>query len=194
MKFRYETALASAPGRPCQDCVQVKDVGDGLVAALADGVGGMSGGEEAARWVVGQWLNEPGSAVDALMSYDDRLSRQRHGGQSTAILLRVGPAGIEGASVGDSCAWLRAESGEWLELTEHQRRKPYLGSAEAVPVGFTRILPTRGRLLVASDGLWRHANMDKVFALTSANAMLELPRLPLSKEFHDDVSILLVDW
>ena len=47
---------------------------------------------------------------------------------------------------------------------------------------------------MASDGLWRHANMDRVFALTSANAMLELPRLPLSKEFPDDVSILLVDW
>ena len=43
--------------------------------------------------------------------------------------------GILGASVGDSGAWLVAPDGV-LDLTAHQRRKPFPGTGMAVPVPF----------------------------------------------------------
>lgn len=168
------------------------------MCALADGVGGMGGGAEASRWVVEQWLRQPGDdALETLQDYDDRLSRQRHGGQSTAILLRLGPGGLVGASVGDSCAWLLPA----MELTERQRRKPYLGSGEALPVAFAQAPLAAGRLLLASDGLWKAVACERMLALAAhpdlneaAQSLLKAARLPLSGEYADDVSLILIDW
>lgn len=198
MQIQVEVAVAGAPGRPCQDSARARLTGDELVCALADGVGGMGGGEEASRWVVEQWLNQPEEAVEALLDYDDRLSRRPQGGQSTAVLLRLSARGLEGASVGDSRAWLLNSK---VEMTERQHRKPYLGSGEALPVGFAFGPLPPDRLLLASDGLWKAIPLEKMLELagtpdlkSALAALLQAARLPLSGEYADDVSIILVDF
>jgi hypothetical protein len=57
---------------------------------------------------------------------------------------------VRGASVGDSCAWLISPAGEVTDLTARQRRRPLLGSGEALPLVFDAEL-NGARLLVASQ-------------------------------------------
>ena len=62
---------------------------------------------------------------------------RRSGGQTTGVVAFVRSDGsISGASVGDSVAWLISPAGELTDLTAYQRRKPLLGSGEALPVVF----------------------------------------------------------
>jgi PPM family protein phosphatase len=86
---------------------------------------------------------------DALLAFDDELSACRSGGETTAVVATIEHYRICGASVGDSVAWLISPAGELTDLTAHQRRKPLLGSGEALPVVFDAN-PCDGRLLASS--------------------------------------------
>jgi len=83
------------------------------------------------------------------------------------------------------------------DLTARQRRKPLLGSGEALPVQFEaeRI---GSRVLLGSDGLFKYAPVDRIRALATrgtvaeaANALANCVRLP-SGAFHDDVAVAIV--
>ena len=68
-------------------------------------------------------------------------------------------------------------------LTEHQRRKPLLGSGEATPVFFDTPW-TGGVLLAGSDGLFKYADGPRIRAAAAgpdlsaaARELAALPRL-----------------
>jgi len=171
------------------------------LVAVADGAGGTgSGGAASTRFVDFVTKGGRGSTdwFDALLEFDDELSARRSGGQTTGVAAFVHSDGrIIGASVGDSVAWLISSAGELTDLTEYQRRKPLLGSGEALPVVFDAN-PCGGRLLLATDGLVNYAPVDRIRTLAmqgsvakAAAALADCVRLP-SGGLQDDVAVVLV--
>lgn len=183
--FEYAVEIA----RQGQDRAAVIVRDEGMVIALADGAGGTGNGAVAAQAVI----DAVASGVD-WQALDDDPERLGHG-QTTAVVLAVDANGIEGASVGDSAAWLIGH--EVTELTERQVRKPLLGSG-CVPVGFAVGPIGDATLLVASDGLVRYAKQEDIARIArgadlvaAARALVELVRLP-SGGLQDDVAVVLV--
>lgn len=189
------SAVRVAQGnRELQDRAGVFVAGFELVCLVADGVGGRSGGAEAATAL----LEAVSGAADTLLpvpflqDMDEALSGV---GESTAVLARVSADRISGGVVGDSAAWL-VGNGKHEVLSPVS--KPYLGSgaAYARPFRGSWQLPT---LLMASDGLLRYTDPARIVKACSAadleeacDALLGLVRLPLSGEYPDDVSMVLV--
>lgn len=195
MRFTYAVEVVGARGRG-QDRARVFEHRDGIVIALADGAGGTGHGAIAAQAIVDA-VGAAGVSADwsALLADLDR-GPQLAGGQSTTIVLALSSAGIVGASVGDSGAWLIAGS-EVVDLTAGQDRKPLVGDGchpfrvTAPPAG------SGSTLLVASDGLLRYAKQSDIARVASgpdltvvARGLVDLVRLPTGG-LQDDVSIVL---
>lgn len=175
----------------------------GWLAGVADGAGGTTGGaaaadlvERAARDALRTADPEAPSAWERLLLDVDRRIVAAGAGQTTAVLVAVTPTRWCGASVGDSVAWGLARDGSTADLTDRQRRKPLLGSGEAVPVGFSAA--ARGRLLLATDGLAKYAPMSRIAGVAGAAPLdragaelVGLVRLPRGT-LPDDVSVVLV--
>lgn len=186
-----------------QDRAAIFSYGNAVVAVIADGAGGMSGGDAAADSVV--------TAVErALLERDfdpyskwawcallSNLDRRIAIGQTTAVVCVVDDERVIGASVGDSGAWLVHPSGaSHLDLTKDQKLRPLLGSGQAEPVPFES-RAGGGTLLLATDGLMKYAPPSAICRiaagrdLRAANDMLvRLVRLR-SGALADDVGLVL---
>jgi PPM family protein phosphatase len=174
----------------------------GYLLALADGAGNSGPGATAAEYVVAALTKLAPAAsspdwFEALCALDDELSRDGSGGQTTAAAACVSGNRIAGASVGDSSAWLISAAGEITDLTARQRRRPLLGSGEALPVQFEAEIGG-GRLLLASDGLVKYATAAQISALATqgtveeaGRALANCVRLP-SGALQDDVAVIVV--
>lgn len=194
--FGFAHALEGAKGSG-QDRAGATAVGEGVLVVLSDGAGGTGDGAMAAELVVEAVMygETPASGwVDELAMFDDELVER--GGQATAVVVEVRRDGIRGASVGDSGAWI-VRGAEIDDLTADQRRKPLLGAGAEI-VAFERGPLAGGTLIVASDGLFRHAKPADIARLANepdldaaARSMIELVRLPTG-EVQDDVSVVLV--
>ena len=172
------------------------------MVAVADGAGGSAGGAIAAECLISfvSRLAERAASTDwfdALCEFDDELSARPSAGLTTGIAAFVGHDRVIGASVGDSSAWLISSSGQTTDLTASQRRKPLLGSGEALPVQFEAERLGR-RVLLGSDGLFKYAPSDRICALATrgrvaevANALANYVRMP-SGGFHDDVAVAII--
>jgi len=177
------------------------EVAGGYVVALADGAGGTGNGALAAELLIAFVTRRAASArsidwFDALCAFDDELAMQGRGGETTAVVAFVDAERVRGASVGDSSAWLIDSAGAVADLTASQRRKPLLGSGEALPVEFAAELGSR-RLLVGSDGLFKYAPAERIAALVmagpvdaAARAVAATVRLP-SGALADDVAVVV---
>jgi hypothetical protein len=131
--------------------------------------------------------------VYLLAELDDEIRRLPDAGETTGIAMIVTATAIIGASCGDSEAWLLGASSR-DELTGSQVRKPRLGAGRAEPRSFHAA--ARGALLLASDGLFRHARMDDVArtvvddpgrAPTALVRILEVQH----RKLPDDVAIIV---
>jgi len=174
----------------------------GYLVAVADGAGGTGNGAVAAESLIAfvTKLSVEAASADwfaALCAFDDELSARPMSGQTTGIVAFIDSERVRGASLGDSSAWLIAPSGGMTDLTARQRRKPLLGSGEALPVVF-EAERLGNHVLLASDGLFKYAQVDRICALATrgtvadaANALVDCVRLP-SGAFHDDVAIVIV--
>jgi serine/threonine protein phosphatase PrpC len=174
----------------------------GYLVAVADGAGGTGEGAAAAERLI-EFVSKLTKAAastdwfDALCTFDDELSARRSGGQTTGVMAFVSGDRVLGASVGDSSAWLISPTGEITDMTVNQRRRPLLGTGEARPVLFEaeRI---GGRVLLATDGLFKYATGERICALAmkssvaeGADALAHGVRLP-SGALQDDVAVVLV--
>jgi serine/threonine protein phosphatase PrpC len=172
------------------------------MTAVADGAGGTGGGSAAADSLIAflSSLTQGAASTDwfaALCKFDEDLAARRSGGQTTGVVAFVSGDRVIGASVGDSSAWLITPAGETTDLTTRQRRRPLLGSGEALPVEFEAELG-RGRVLLASDGLVKYATAERIGALAmqgsvaaAADALANCVRLP-SGGLQDDVAVVLI--
>ena len=118
-----------------------------------------------------------------------RSRAANHSGGSSAAAVATG---LVGASVGDSEA-RRFGVGPPVCLTRDQLRRPLLGSGFAMPIGFKHETAGDGVLIVALDGLWKYAKLDRVAAVLksepaeAARALVELVRYP-GGSLPDDVA------
>jgi serine/threonine protein phosphatase PrpC len=197
-RFVYWCTLGSGR-RTSEDRVEVFERGDELAVVVADGAGGMCGGAVASAALV-EAVRNVGDVLDAdmwarlLRQVDSKLAT--HGtGETTAVVVVIGPDGLTGVSVGDSEAWaVTATSID--DLTRGQERSR-LGSGRAVPVVFQR--PSlEGALLVATDGLFKYASGARIAATIressveqTADRLVSLVKLP-SGGFPDDVAVAVV--
>jgi serine/threonine protein phosphatase PrpC len=205
--FEHATALASQ--RPAsEDRADVIALGDSLVIVVADGAGGMRGGAMASDALVTAVQTRAAKPafdpydlrawVDVLRTTDTELATARSG-ETTAIVVVVGPHAILGVSVGDSEAWMMSPR-RIDRLTENQSRQR-LGSGRANPIAFHRRGLEEGVLIASTDGLFKHARADRIAAAvtppfegtatTIAERLVALPRLP-SGDYADDVAVVVV--
>jgi serine/threonine protein phosphatase PrpC len=192
----FVNAIQVAPRRgQGQDRALVLPCEHGVVIALADGAGGTSGGERAAKAVVDRVASVASHAYDWSQLLFELDHAQIGYGQTTAVVLWVTRERIVGASAGDSGAWIvRGDSIE--DITSAQHRKPLIGDGAMVtPIEHGPL--AGGTLLVASDGLLRYAKPDAIARVAggadieaAATQLVELVRFP-SGELPDDVSVVL---
>ncbi|NMO17637.1 SpoIIE family protein phosphatase [Pyxidicoccus fallax] len=202
---RFETAHMVEPqARVSADQVVVLPWGEALVLVVADGAGNSRRGVEAAEAVVRAVraavaersdLMRPEAWSDVLEQCDRELASAGHGAETTAVVACVTEGRVIGASVGDSELWLLHGDSHSV-VTLHQRRKPLVGSGEALPVFFD-VPWTGGTLVAASDGLFKYADALRIRAVASgldltasARELAALPRLA-SGGLPDDVGLVL---
>lgn len=190
-----------------QDRAMVLEVDDKLVIAVADGAGGIGGSERAAEgvvriveeladgWCSWRLLDKEQTWREVLSLLDTAIAKV-DSGQTTAVVLAASAGWVCGASVGDSEAWL-IEEGEIIDLTEGQRRRPFLGSGMASPVSFRRE-HAGGTLVVGTDGLFKYAQASRILQVASGppdvacRGLIDLVRMPNGK-LQDDIGVVVCD-
>jgi serine/threonine protein phosphatase PrpC len=189
-----------------EDRAEILSLDDGsVVLVVADGVGGRPGGGLAATRaaeVIREFAPTANGADfwQRLLAHADTvLSDDPEVGETTCVISQVAANGrrIAGAVVGDSEAWLITRERR-LILTEESRRKPYLGYGMAHPVPFSASVPASGAtLLLASDGLFKYAQPDRIEAVAAlpdldeaAHRLVDLARNPAGV-LPDDAAVLL---
>jgi len=170
----YATSVQDARPGHGEDRVAVVELPDRVVFAIADGAGGVSGGAAVADAVcsaVGELAasGPPANWATWLAELDRRLVSAGPPGLAAAVVIEVADDGaVAGASIGDCEAWLLGAD-ETRQLTVHQRKKPLLGSGEATPIAFSSRIG--GRLVVATDGLWKYMDRKRIAELATRPAL-----------------------
>lgn len=175
---------------------------DVAVIVIADGAGGTGTGGRAADALCArvseaarQGLRGSDAWATCLRDADREAATTGIFGESTALVVEVSRVGVCGASVGDSEAWLLGATAT-IDLTRDQQRKPLVGSgrARATPFGLAGFV---GRLLVATDGLFKYAPPSKLIELgghgsldDAADSLVNSVRLR-SGSLPDDVAVVL---
>jgi serine/threonine protein phosphatase PrpC len=184
---------------------------DGRVAALADGQGGRAGGKRAAqlaceaagRYAAALAADRPLDGTlwtEILAAADTAVTADPDAGFTTLVGLSVEGDSVAGASCGDSAAVAVCAARAPKVLTSRQFKNPPVGSGAADFVPFELKLDAPWRLLVMSDGVWKYASWDRVWDCAAQLAGEELieelkaaARLPLTGEFPDDFTVVLVE-
>ncbi len=199
--------------------VDTDDASEAYVLIIADGVGGRPGGGAAADRAVHLTreavvagagrerfrgsLRSADNWRELLTFVDEMVSEEEGAGETTLLAAYVTPTHIWGASVGDSETWWIG-SDAIVDLTERQRRKPFLGGGMCIPTPFAfRVPPNKtGALLLATDGLFKYADTNRICeimcaaeaagnaASETARTVAELARLS-SGAFHDDIAVIV---
>ena len=196
----FVTAVRNVPADPRnEDRVTILRMPDDVVIAVADGAGGTGGGARAAEVALGTVRRsitdhrfDRGALEEALLDVDGNLD----GAETTLVVARLHPGGIEGLAIGDSEAWVIGA--DKIHLTANVPRKPLLGSGEAVPAHFAfPPLATDATLVVGSDGLFKYVKPDVINRLArgvdvfeAAKALADAARLP-NGDLQDDLSVVL---
>lgn len=198
MRGKLETAAGNPDN---QDRGVVIEASIGLVMVVADGAGGQSGGAEAAAMaveLVRQKTNELRDAracVAFVQSVDQAISQDRVAGETTCALAVVTRDGVYGASVGDSGIWVINESG-FINLTERQSRKPFIGSGSAWSSPFEYRMTGGDSLLLATDGLLKYTSSERIVTVCRDEMASHVPRRLIklvrypSGALPDDVTVI----
>lgn len=205
---RFVSAIRGASQRgQSEDRAEILECEDALVVVVADGAGGIGGGAIASEMVVESVRRRTGERpfdpynlrawLDVLTHADEELARSPSAGETTAVVVVVGPHGIAGVSAGDSEVWVVAGDRRVERLTEKQNRTR-LGTGRSRPTTFHR-RTTEGVLVAATDGLFRHAAIPSIVACCASGAdadaiadgLVALPALR-SGTYPDDVAVAVV--
>ncbi len=195
--------LLTAAGNPeNQDRGIIVHEGERYVLCVADGSGGRSGARAAAVMTAdlirehAATLTSTEACSELLLRVDLAVAKDPVAGETTCVIAIVTLDEIFGASVGDSGAWSIPETGELIDLTRGQQRKPVIGSGSAWPNPF-RCPRQPGVLLLATDGLLKYTSAERILETyrqypreAAAQRLTELVRYP-SGALPDDVTVIL---
>jgi len=194
--MKLSTAIA-LKGERSQDRVVTLERDDVVVIVVADGAGGRPGGEAAADAFVSAavaWLERArdwfdGRALSDVFTDVDAALWRASGGETTGVVVVVASYALAGVSAGDSEAW--AIAGERIDRLTSSQDRSRVGSSRVRPVVFHR-RALEGTLVVATDGLFRHADATLIArSCASAEDLVRLPRLA-SGVYPDDVAVAVV--
>jgi serine/threonine protein phosphatase PrpC len=182
---------------------------DTWICILADGQGGRANGARASRTACeSAWTQAVARPVHTLFEDGTWLKILRQadkdtaltGGFTTLIALSVRRDFAAGASCGDSKVYFKAPSQEDLhEWTEHQRKNPPVGSQAANFESFSYPAIEGGRILMASDGVWKYCGYEALrssFLLPADSVTSSLRAAILNRggsTLPDDFSIVAID-
>ena len=181
---------------------------DVWVCAVADGQGGRSGGERAARLACGIVLDtacaaplaalaDPKFWTDLLRSVDAAVEQDTAAGFTTLVALAMVRDSVVGVSQGDSAALL-VTNGEAKKLTSGQHKEPPVGSAAASPVFFSAKVTPPWTLVLMTDGVWKYVGWGRVVeAARDAGSDLlaslqRVARLSVTGRFPDDFTAVVL--
>jgi serine/threonine protein phosphatase PrpC len=202
----YFTYVEAQQGRG-EDRVATITLPDRVIAIVADGAGGVSGGAEAAESLCVDFVSFAdtqrgsitgwGDWLRWFRSIDQRMSTLPTCGLAAAVVVDIHNDGsLTGASVGDCEAWIFGGGRPREALTSSQCRKPLLGSGKSVPVPFSAHL-SGGTLVVGSDGLWKYAKVSQIVEAANVRPLeaatlklIDAARLKNGK-LQDDVAVFV---
>lgn len=199
-------SIAHGTGQKNDDTVYHTLTRDRLTLLVADGATGFGYGDVASKalrdFVTADF--DPSMTSRQMKSFLlDADTAVRHacqadaeGADTTGILMTVHEDKIEGASAGDSQAFIFGNS--TCELTSSQRRRPRIGNG-GYPQDFTGRITPGDVLVVATDGLWNRLDQKDVgrICLSASDARQAVEQLTsaartTSGTFDDDISIICV--
>jgi serine/threonine protein phosphatase PrpC len=179
------------------------------LCVLADGQGGRAGGAraaqlacrtaaEAALRLSPEHLADAVVWTDVLQQADHAVAKDAEAGFTTLLGFWLADGQIAGASTGDSAVFAHTQSGQIRELTARQHKNPPLGSGEALLVPFAAVLGEPCLVLAMSDGVWKYAGTQHIFALAptatgqeAVETLQRKARLPGSGAFPDDFTLVV---
>jgi PPM family protein phosphatase len=174
---RFETVKIVEPGTiHCDDRVAVIHDEDRTVIVVADGAGGIGNGDVAAETVIRE-IRAEYSCIQTAEQWNSALRQidcRIASGESTTVVVDLRPDRICGSSVGDSQAWIIHDE-DVVFLTAGQKRKPLLGSRDAIPASFEADV-LRGILIVATDGFFNYVKRPQLLTAVAQKDFYELPR------------------
>lgn len=175
-----------------------------VVLAVADGVGGMSGGAAAAQLAIELVLEHAQRAdvfntaawVACLCDIDVQVTARSNAGETTLLALATDGIRICGAACGDSQAWLFSLPAVH-ELFDGKQARERIGSGCAMPRPFQETF-VGSYVLAATDGLWNYTNRKAIAAVLAekqpdeaCEALANLTRLR-SGALQDDCGMFLL--
>jgi serine/threonine protein phosphatase PrpC len=204
MSLVHVTTAASFRSN-AEDRILVEELNGARLIVVADGAGGIPGGDRAAEMLVAHVRRRvvaaaaeqtPAFWVTLLREADRLVATDSRAGETTGIALVIDGESVVGASAGDSEAWLVSADSR-VVLTAKQQRKRRIGGGNVDPVAFEGSM--RGcTLLVATDGLFGYARPSAICQAvrdpdlaTAAQRLVQIVRLP-GGGFMDDLAITLV--
>jgi serine/threonine protein phosphatase PrpC len=199
----HVATLVRPAGATGHDRIRTRSWAGGQLFALCDGAGGVSGAAEAAELVTEELVRAAPPPrerarthlVDLLQHIDKSPTLAATAGLTTALVVLVADGVVQGASIGDSEAWLVSET-DALALTAEQNRRPLAGSGRCAAVAFGP-LPMRGTLVLGSDGLFDYCARGALLNIARSPDLDAIPELLLrasqlpSGQLQDDFAVLV---
>lgn len=195
-----------------QDCFDVRSVADSsacYVCAIADGQGGQAGAARAAAVACqccldgvssfrARQLLSPSTWSDILRNADKAVADADEAGYTTLIAFCLTETMLCGASSGDSAVAVLNAGQPPCILTKHQMKNPPVGSSGAVFVPFSMHLVPPWTVLAMTDGVWKYAGWDSIFAIAAEgngeailHKLREKAALPRTGALQDDFTLVV---
>jgi serine/threonine protein phosphatase PrpC len=208
MSFFVTRAAAASRPEGSHDRADVFARGDTAVLVVADGAGGLAGAAAASDVFVDRVRDVVLDATFDLLAPSgwERLFRDvdvdlalRSAGETTAVVVVLAIGMLVCTVAGDSEAWLmRPTEVDPLDSLTAGASRARLGSGRARPSSALRGR-LEGRLVVATDGLFRHVAKDHLLAIlrqsrfgSVADALVDAARSP-SGDLADDIAVLVAE-
>lgn len=176
-------SLVQPAGVRGDDRVAHKSASNRDLLVVCDGAGGVGGSGDAADIVTQHFMayfpldglvSLRAVLVTAIEWLDRSAMLPASGGLTTVLVVMVSDGMIEGASVGDSEAWLMSDD-DVVELTERQSRRPLVGSRRCTPSAFGPT-PLDGTLVLGTDGLFKYCPRNTLLSIARGPNLDEIPQ------------------
>jgi PPM family protein phosphatase len=195
-----------------QDYLEVRAVAGSsgcYVCAVADGQGGQVGAAHAAATACKNCLDmaasfrtdqllAPSTWGDILQSADKAVAATDEAGYTTLIGFCLTETKLCGGSSGDSAVIVLNAGQPPRILTQHQMKNPPVGSRGAIFVPFSMRLVHPWTVLAMTDGVWKYAGYDNIFAAASEGVgesiihkLREKCGLPRTGGLQDDFTLVI---
>lgn len=179
------------------------------VCTLADGQGGQAGAARAAAIACQSCLDRASSyRSDKLLSpsiwpvilrdIDKAIAEAPGAGYTTLIAFCLRETMLCGGSSGDSAVLVQNAGQPPRILTKHQMKNPPVGSRGAIFVPFSMRLVHPWTVLAMTDGVWKYAGWDSIFAVASEGAsetiihkLRQKSALPRTGGLQDDFTLVV---